>query len=252
MDLGLKGLKAIVLGGTRGIGRAIADTLAGEGTHVAVCARNGEEVAAALEALSARGVKAFGASVDIADGAALKAWIGTAIESLGGLDILVSNASALAIGTAEDAFAKGFAIDLMGFERAMEAAVPALKTSGKGSVVVISSISGVEVSGPNAYSSIKAAQIPLVKGYALALAKDNVRVNAVSPGTIYFEGGVWGMAKIHFPKAYEDALARNPMGRMGSPQEVANAACFLASPAASFVSGANFIVDGAYTRRVQL
>ncbi|NWG47081.1 MAG: SDR family oxidoreductase [Alphaproteobacteria bacterium] len=252
MDLGLKGMKAIVTGGTRGIGRAIADTLAAEGAHVAVCARNASQVETTIAALKARGVTAFGQAVDVADGPALKGFVTAAIDALGGLDCLVSNASALAIGTAEEAFEKGFSIDVMGLVRSVEAALPALKASGRGSIVAISSISGVETSGPNAYAAVKAAQIPLIKGWAVALAGDNVRANAISPGTIYFDDGVWGMAKAHYPKAYEDALARNPMKRMGTPQEVANAAAFLASPAASFVTGVNFVVDGAMTRRVQL
>jgi 3-oxoacyl-[acyl-carrier protein] reductase len=252
MDLGLKGMKAVVTGGTRGIGRAIADTLADEGCDVALCARNTGQVDEAVAALGKRGVTAWGAAVDIADGEALKRFIDDAAAKLGGLDILVVNASALAIGADEKAFRNNFEVDVMGLARAADAAIPYLKKSGKGSITVISSVSAVEAQNPSAYAAMKAAQIPYIKGLSVALARDNIRANAVSPGTIFFEGGVWDMAKQHAPDMYKGALERNPMGRMGTPQEVANATVFLASPAASFVTGANLIVDGAITRRVQL
>ncbi|MEO0981569.1 MAG: SDR family oxidoreductase [Pseudomonadota bacterium] len=253
MDLGLKNKRAIVTGGTRGIGRAIVDLFAAEGADVAFCARDGAAAeAAAQEVAAASGVKAIGAEVDIADHDRLAAWIGEAVDALGGLDALVVNASALALGGNVDAFRKCFEVDVLGLVVAGEAALPALKASGAGSIVAISSVSAVERSDMQAYGAMKAAQVPIAKGWAVEHAGVNVRANVVSPGTIEFEGGVWGMAKEHAPKMYEDALARNPMGRMGGPEEIARAAVFLSSPAASFVTGTNMIVDGAITRRVQL
>jgi len=254
MDLGLKGKRAIVLGGTRGIGRAIADTLADEGANVAVCARNADQIEEAVTALSAKGVKATGASVDIADGAALKDWIGKAAGELGGLDILIVNASALSNGNEEANWQAAYEVDVMGAQRAMQAAVPhlekAAKEHGDASAVFISSVSAAETSSPNAYGAMKAALIHMGKGFAKQLAGAHVRCNTVSPGTVYFKGGVWHFIEENMQAVYKDAMAKNPMGRMASPQDIANASVFLASPASSFTTGTNFIVDGGYTGRV--
>ena len=133
----------------------------------------------------------------------------------------------------------------------MEAALPFLKKSGTGAIVVICSTAAVQIEAPQAYSGLKAALVPYIKGLAVQLAPDNVRANLVSPGTIYFEGGVWQKIKQYATEMYNNALSRNPMGRMGTPQEVANAVVFLSSPVASFISGTNLICDGALTRRVQ-
>jgi 3-oxoacyl-[acyl-carrier protein] reductase len=254
MDLGLKGKRAVVLGGTRGIGRAIADTLADEGCNVAICARNQDQIDAAVSELAAKGVKASGASVDIADGAALKAFIEKAAGELGGIDILVSNASALSAGNSEENWQAGFNVDVMGAQRSMEAARPHLEKSaaanGDAAFVIISSVSAAETSSPNAYGAMKAALIHMAKGFAKAGAEKHVRTNVVSPGTVYFKGGVWDMIEQHMPDTFREAMEKNPMGRMASPQDIANAAVFLASPASSFTSGINMVVDGAYTSRV--
>ena len=253
MDLGLKGLKALVTGGTKGIGRAIAETLAAEGCDVAICARNAEDVAATVAALAATGVKATGAAVDVSDGPALKAWVAEAAAALGGLDIIVANVSALAISNDEEGWAKGFSTDMMGTVRLVDAAMPSLLASKAGAIVTISSVSGREIdfaAGP--YGVFKAAIVHYTQGLANQLAAQGVRANTVSPGNTYFEGGVWNQIKDGNPALYKMALDLNPTGRMGTPQEMANAAVFLASPAASFISGANLIVDGALTRGVQL
>ncbi len=155
MDLGLKGLRALVTGGTKGIGGAIADLLAEEGASVALCARNPEEVAAKVAALRARGVAAAGRAVDVADAAALRAWIAEAAQELGGLDILVPNVSALAVGADEAAWRAGFSVDIMGTVAAVEAAMPFLERSKAASITVISSVSAARSTsrpGPTAPS----------------------------------------------------------------------------------------------------
>lgn len=252
MDLMLKGLKAIVTGGTKGIGRAIAETLAAEGADVAICARNAGEVADAVAALSAKGVKASGKMVDVADGSALQAWVAEAAAELRGLDIAVANVSALAIPGNEENWKRGFDTDMMGTVRLVEAAMPFLEASKSPAIVTISSVSGREIdfaSGP--YGTFKAAIIHYTQGLAFHLAGKGIRANTVSPGNTYFEGGVWNSIKDGNPELYKTALGLNPTGRMGTPQEMANAAVFLASPAASFITGTNLVVDGALTRGVQ-
>ena len=253
MDLGLKGLKAVVTGGTKGIGQAIAKTLAAEGAHVAVCARNAQEVEASVAELSALGVKAFGMPVDVSDAAALAAWVNAAAAEFGGLDIVVANVSALAIAADEAAWQKGFEVDMMGTVRLVNAAMPYLEKSAKPSIVTIASVSGREIdfaSGP--YGAFKAAIIHYTQGLAYHLAGKSIRANSVSPGNTYFPGGVWNQIEEGNPEFFKVALGMNPTGRMGTPQEMANAVAFLSSPAASFITGTNLVVDGALTKGVQL
>jgi len=253
MDLGLKGLKAIVTGGTKGIGRAIAATLAAEGAHVAFCARNADEVAQTAQDFAAYGVKVFGRAVDVADAAALAAWVNDAAAALGGLDIVVANVSALAISNDETGWQRGFEVDMMGTVRLVNAAMPFLEKSKAASIVTISSVSGREIdfaSGP--YGAFKAAIVHYTQGLAYHLAGKGIRANTVSPGNTYFAGGVWNQIEHGNPELFKTALSLNPTGRMGTPQEMANAVAFLASPAASFVTGTNLVVDGALTKGVQL
>jgi len=252
MDLGLKGKKAIVTGASRGIGRRIAEHLADEGCDVAICARGRGAIDEAVAALEAKGVKASGGAVDVADIAALRHWVGQAAASLGGLDIYVANVSALAQGMDEESWRVGLQVDVMGTVFGIEAALPMLEKSGAGAVVVVGTTGLVEVNGPTrSYASVKAALVPYVKGLARNLAGKGVRANMVSPGTVFFEGGVWDTVKQRNPDLFRTMIGRNPMGRMGTPEEVANAVVFLASPRASFISGTNLIVDGALTQRVQ-
>jgi len=253
MDLGLKGLKAVVTGGTKGIGRAIAQTLAAEGAHVALCARNADEVAKTVAEFSEYNVKVFGRAVDVADATALAAWVHDAAEALGGIDIVVANVSALAIANDEAGWQRGFDVDMMGTVRLVNAAMPSLERSAHASIVTISSVSGREIdfaAGP--YGAFKAAIVHYTKGLAYNLAGKRIRANAVSPGNTYFAGGVWNQIEHSNPEFYKQALAMNPTGRMGTPQEMANAVAFLASPAASFITGTNLVVDGALTKGVQL
>ncbi len=253
MDLGLKGLKAVVTGGTKGIGRAIAQTLAAEGADVAFCARNADEVAQAVKDFAPYGVKVIGRAVDVADGPALAAWVADLAQQFGGIDIVVANVSALAIATDEAAWQRGFEVDMMGTVRLVNAAMPFLEKSAKPAIVTISSVSGREIdfaSGP--YGAFKAAIVHYTQGLAYHLAGKGIRANTVSPGNTYFPGGVWNQIETGNPEFFKMALGMNPTGRMGTPQEMANAAVFLASPAASFVTGTNLVVDGALTKGVQL
>lgn len=253
MDLQLTGRRVLVTGGTRGIGRAVVEALLDEGADVAFCARDAAEVAATEQALAGRGGSVQGAVVDVADAAGLAAWVAAAAERLGGIDVVVSNVSALAIPESEQSWYACFEVDVMGCVRLVGAAMPHLLASDAGAVIAVSSVSGREIdftAGP--YGTMKAALIHYVQGLAHQLAGKGVRANTVSPGNTFFEGGVWDQIRQGDPELYATALALNPTGRMGTPQEMARAVVFLASPTSSFTSGTNLVVDGALTRGVQL
>ncbi len=254
MDLHLKGKNAVVLGGTRGIGRAIAETFANEGANVAVCARNADQVKDAVAALKDIGVRATGASVDITDGAALKSWVARAGEELGGIDALVSNAGAMAQGPDPASWDSNFKLDVLGAVNAFDAARPflekAAESNGDAAFVIISSVSAAESDNASSYGPIKAALIHYAKGLARQHAKRGIRTNVVSPGMVYFKGGIWNLIETNSPDFFKQAMARNPTGRAATPQEIANAAVFLASPASSYTTGVNLLVDGTISRRV--
>jgi NAD(P)-dependent dehydrogenase (short-subunit alcohol dehydrogenase family) len=259
MDLKLKGRKAIISGASKGIGRAIAMALADEGCHVAICARNEGEVKAAVSALKKKSVNAAGTALDVRDKAALDAWIKKSAEELGGIDIAIANVSAIDLGSGEDAWKNEFEIDMMHTVRMVEAALPWMEKSDAGSILVISSVAGVEfdwtfpdfdISMP-AYGTFKAALIHYASRMARMLAAKHIRINALSPGHTYHEGGGWQKVEQNMPDLFKAALATIPWGRMATAEEVANAAVFLVSPQASFITGVNLVVDGALTSRVQ-
>jgi 3-oxoacyl-[acyl-carrier protein] reductase len=250
MDLGLTGKKVLVTAASRGIGFAVAQTFADAGCDLALCARGDAGLETARKELESRGARVFTRAFDVAAGDALKSFVEDAAADLGGLDVFVSNASG-GSGPGEDAWRAGFEVDVMSGVRGVEAALPSLSESESGSVVFISSTAALEYLGiPQGYNAMKAAVIAHASDLSQALAPRGIRVNVVSPGPIYFEGGNWEMIKQAMPKIYEAALGQCAIGRMGTPEEVARAVVFLASPAASLITGANLVVDGGFTKRV--
>jgi 3-oxoacyl-[acyl-carrier protein] reductase len=254
MELGLEGKRVLVTGGTRGIGRAIVEAVTSEGASVAFCARNAQQVKDCCTHFARQEKAVFGDAVDIANRDALKAWVNRAAEELGGIDVVVANPSSFAVGTSEGDWQSGYAVDLMGTVHTVEAATPYLEAaatrSGDASVLIVSSVLIAETDSESAYGAYKAALVHYAKGVSRRLAPKKVRVNTVSPGTIYFDEGYWGNIKQNMPPVYDAYLKRNPLGRMGSGEEVANAAVFLCAPVASFITGSNIIVDGGLTSRV--
>ncbi len=251
MDLNLKGQKALITGASKGIGRAIAERFAAEGGNVAICARNADEVNAAVEALSAKGVTAFGQSVDVGDGDALKAWINASAEALGGIDCIVSNVSG---GNApgEAGWRANFEHDVLGTVRLVEGALPHLENSDNASIVMISSTAALEkFIGAGAYNAMKGAVIQYSGALAQDLGPKGIRVNSICPGPIMIEGGSWDMIKKNMTAFYESTVADIPIGRMGSADEVAAQVALLASPLGGYTTGTNVVIDGGFTKRIQ-
>ena len=248
MDLGLKGKKAIVTGGKRGLGFATAQLLAQEGCDVAICARG--DVTDAVVALAANGTQVFGQGIDAADGEAYKAWLQQAVEQLGGCDIFVHNVSA-GSGRGEQAWVDNLNLDVLGLVRAQSSVVPAMEAAGGGSIVCMSSIAAQEeFAGPGSFGPMKAAMTAYASNLSQALAPKGIRVNIVSPGPVFFEGGNWDTIKTHMEAFYDATVAKMPVKRLGDPSEIARAIAFLASPAASLITGANLVIDGGYTKRI--
>ncbi|QGZ64634.1 SDR family NAD(P)-dependent oxidoreductase [Paraburkholderia acidisoli] len=249
MELGLQGAKVLVSGGSRGIGRAIVEAFVKEGARVGFCAR-GETGVRATEA--AVGNDVFGQAVDVTDAAQIEGWVEASAKRLGGIDIIVPNVSALAGGGDLATWRRAFETDLLGTVSFVNAALPHLRRSATAAVVLISSVSGREVDRfGEPYGVLKAALSHYGKTLSARHARDRIRVNTVSPGNVYFADGVWGKIEQDTPETFAECLAANPLGRMARPDEVANATVFLASRAASFVTGTNLLVDGGLTQGVQ-
>lgn len=249
MDLQLTGKRAIVTGGSRGIGRAIALQLASEGASVAVGARDGDGVEAMVAELRTRGATAHGETVDVTDAAALEAFVGSAAEALGGLDLLVANAGALSGGprlSTIDADDWRFTLDINVTHPAIAArvATPLMIESGGGAMVFIASIAGMHPWTRPHYGAAKAAEIHLASSLARELAPHGIRVNALSPGSIMFPGSAWERPA-QDREAFDRWLDHEfPFKRLGRDDEVADVACFLLSDRASWVTGVNVAVDG--------
>ena len=248
MDLQLKGLKALITGGSKGIGHRCAKALVAEGAQVSICARTAADVEAVATELGVHG-----AAVDVSDKAGLEAWVAERADAMGGIDIVIANVSALAVNDDEDAWQAGFNTDMMHSVRLVNAAMPWLVASDAASITLVSSVSGREIdfTGP-AYGAFKAALVHYAQGLAYKLAPMGIRANTVSPGNTYFAGGIWETIENGNPDLFATALGLNPMGRMATPEEIARGVVFLASPASSFTSGTNLVIDGALTKGVQL
>ncbi|SFS10480.1 SDR family NAD(P)-dependent oxidoreductase [Sphingomonas jatrophae] len=252
MDLKLKGRKAILAGASKGLGRATAELLAAEGVDIAFCARDQAGVDAAAAALRAHGGKVEAASVDLTDPAAYKAWIDASAAALGGCDIFVSFTSAKGPPASEETWRNAFEQDLMGVWRGIDAVMPHIEQSDAASIVVIGTTVAIEPSfGPQPYAAIKAALVHHASALAQRLAPKGIRVNSVSPGAIFIEGGDWDKIKQGRPELYEKTVAGVPMGRLGRPEEIAAAITFLCSPLSAYTTGANLVVDGGMVKRVQ-
>lgn len=243
-------LRAIVTGASRGIGYAIAHELALHGADLSICARGAAGLEEASRRLRALGGDVHCQALDVADESELHTWVQRSAVQMGGLDIVVHNASAM-IGEGDAAWKANLAVDLLGANRLVTEAMPFLEQSPAAGVVMISSTAGLEhFVGASSYAAIKAALNAHANDLAQTLGSKGIRVNTVSPGAIYFEDGFWGDVKRENPEFYESTKAKTALGRLGSPEEVARCVRFLASPAASYVTGANLVVDGGLTRRV--
>ncbi len=250
MDLGLKGKVTVVTGGSRGIGRATALTFAEEGADVAICARGSETLEKTLAEIRACGVNAFSMAVDVTKRDEVEAFIAASADALGGIDILVNNVGGSVgkglMGSTDEEWFDTFDLNLFHAVRTSRAAVPHMRKRQRGSIVIISSISGLKPAPGSQYGAAKAAEVFVSGALAMELGPDNIRVNTVSPGSILFPGGGWAQRQHEDPEGFgKFAVEEYPLGRLGTAEEVARAVVFVASPAGSWINGTNISVDGA-------
>lgn len=253
MDLGLKGKKIIMNGGSHGLGLASLKTFAAEGCDIAFFSSNDERVKAASDAIDAAGPgKVFAEQFDMSNNVeGYKAWLAKAVDQLGGCDIFVHTASTSGQGATGD-WQKCLDMDMMGAVYGVEALTEALSASDSGSIIFMSSTAAVETFiAPQAFNAMKAALITYGSQLGQALAPHGIKVNSISPGAVEYPTGNWEAIKAGMPELYDATLAQMPMGRFGEPQEVANTVVFVSSPACPYLTGANIVIDGGFTKRVQ-
>ena len=252
MDLGLRDKKAIITGGTKGIGRRILEMLISEGCNVATCSRSIEDVEDTKEKCSTRKAEVFGAACDIKDKDEYKDWIDEMVKVMDGVDIFIPNVSAGGGMDSEKNWWKNFEVDVLGSVRGCEGVLPHMQEGSGGAITILCSTAAIETFGvPQAFNAMKASLITYGKQLSQFVGRDNIRVNMVSPGPIQFPGGSWEMLKDTMPKWYDKVVKDHPTRRLGTVDEVARCVVFLSSPAASWVNGSNLVVDGGFTKRVQ-
>lgn len=248
MSFDFTGKRVLVAGGSRGIGRAIALNFAAAGADVGLCARGAAALEAARVDIARHGRLVHAMSCDLADASSIAAWVPTAAEALGGIDVLVNNASGFGMGDDEEGWAVSLSVDVMAMVRSSRAALPWLLRAGAASgasIIHISSISAFRPSIRSApYAAAKAAMNSYTSSQAAMLCRQGIRVNAIAPGSIEFAGGVWEKRRTDNPSLYERTLKSIPFGRMGTPDEIAEVALFLASPHARWMTGQVLSVDG--------
>ncbi|MGD0073393.1 MAG: SDR family NAD(P)-dependent oxidoreductase [Candidatus Binataceae bacterium] len=253
MDLGLKGKVAIVTGASRGLGRAIADTLAGEGVRLSICARGADALRQAAKELEAAGHQVLAEAIDVTDPAQVERWVERTRERFGAIDILVNNAGGAKPGAldqlTESAWLEAFNLNFFGPVALSRLCAAEMEKAGGGSIINITSIYGREAGGPLTYNASKAALISFTKMLARELAPKGIRVNSIAPGSILYPGGLWELRFKENPAFERDFISHEfPAGRLGRPEEVGYAVAMLASPRASWITGVSLPVDGAQGR----
>jgi 3-oxoacyl-[acyl-carrier protein] reductase len=237
--------RVVVAGGSRGIGRSIALAFAQAGAAVSICARGEAALEETRRAIASHDVVAHAQSCDLADAKAIEGYVASAASALGGIDILVNNASGYGFGDDDEAWLADFNVDLMAAVRASRVALPHLAKSAHACILHTSSIAALRPrAGSPSYAAMKAALSHYTASQALTLAAQRIRVNAIAPGSIEFADGMWDSCRHEDPARYAAVLARIPFGRYGTPEEVAHAALFLASPWAGWITGQTLVVDG--------
>jgi 3-oxoacyl-[acyl-carrier protein] reductase len=245
MAFDFSGKRVVVAGGSRGIGRSIALAFAAAGADVSICARGVAALQATHDEMAAFGHGAHAAPCDLADAASVAGYVAGAAAALGGIDVLVNNASGFGMGDDESGWAAGLAVDVMAMVRASHAALPSLLAARGASIIHIASISAFRPSTrAPAYAAVKAAMLSYTGSQAAMLARQGVRVNCIAPGSIEFPGGVWDQRKQAGDALYDRTLKSIPFGRMGTPEEIAEVALFLASDHARWITGQTLSVDG--------
>ncbi|RVQ66558.1 SDR family oxidoreductase [Croceicoccus ponticola] len=252
MDLGLKGMKAILVGANGGIGRKVAQALAAEGCHVAICGRTQDKVDKVVGELSPTGVTVYSEALDVTEPTSVPAFVEKAAGALGGCDIFISFTSANPGTDTDDCWETILRADILPMRRGIEAAMPYLEKSDAGSIICMSSTGAVEeFMGVQPYNALKAAVMNYAAGLSQKLAPQGIRANCITPGPVMTDDGPWNYIKDNMTEFYDGIMAQIPMGRMTTGEELAKTIAFVASPACKAMTGANIVVDAGFTKRVQ-
>ncbi len=253
MDLELTGKVALVTGASRGIGRAIAKGLAAEGARLIIAARGAEALEETQRSLEATGAEVLAVTADVGDDASAAALVGKAHERFGQIDILISNATALAVTGDRAGWENSLNVDVMGAVRLVDAALPKMRDRQTGTILLVSSVSAIEAAPMTdfGYTAAKAALNAFAKKLAVVEGQHGIRTNALLPGSTEFPDGGWDMMREQHPEIYEMVRQSVPAGRLGTPREIADAAVWLVSPRAGWVNGASLVVDGGQSKGIR-